>query len=54
MQQNVLSLISVSDVPQIIQFAYCLYTAGWNSKEEYSYSYFITAIIIFLYIFFIF
>lgn len=51
MQQNVLSLTSASDVPQIIQFTYCLYIAEWNPDYEYNLSYFITTIIIFLYIF---
>lgn len=41
-QQDVLSLISASDVPQIIQFTYCLYTAERNPEYEYRLSYFIT------------
>lgn len=51
MQQNVLNLISSSDMAQMIQFVHSLYAAEGNPEYKPILGYFITATTIFLYIY---
>lgn len=51
MQHNVFTLISASDVPQMIQIVHSLCAADWNPEYQHIHSYFITAVTIFLYVY---
>lgn len=50
MQQNFLSLVSSSDVPQMIQLVHSLFAAEWNPGYRPTLSYFVITITIHIYI----